>query len=304
MSVFDVQGHRGARGLRPENSLSAFAEAFRLGVTSVELDVHLTKDDQLIVTHDNWVSPKLCRNPDGSRIRSFLGFGPFVRGTNLLDLQKLDCGSTSNQQTFPTPPRVNVPGSKMPTLQQVFDLAAATGHSRVRFSVEVKTIPVLESRDYIEKIVEAVVRTVRVNNLASRATIQCFDWRALAHSKSIAPEIRTAALLIGLQLKFCTGCTLNGISPTETTSLNLLRPARHYVDVYSPSWEMIDPDSNEYLGDTVQEIQQAGFPVIPWTPNSHEDLERVVDLGVDGVITDYPDRLIEILRTRGITVAR
>ena len=124
LRTLDVQGHRGARGLRPENMISGFEYAMNLNVTTIELDVAVTRDRHVIVTHNPYVHIKLCLNEDGTPIRSdTLGLGPFIRDLTLAEVLAYDCGSLNpDPSRFPEPPRVNIPGEKMPTLIEVFNL--------------------------------------------------------------------------------------------------------------------------------------------------------------------------------------
>jgi glycerophosphoryl diester phosphodiesterase len=303
---FDVHGHRGARGLRPENTLPAFAKAIQLGVTTIEMDVGITKDKQIIVTHDMYVSSNICRRKNGTSVNNFIGFGPLVRNMTLKDLQELDCGSMNNSEIFPSPPRINVPGAIMPSLQQVFDLSKDIGNNKVCFNIEIKFIPFIDNKIYVQNFVKSVVKLVQENNLQDRVIIQSFDWNAIKMSKKLDPTIRTAALVADMQLRFCKSCWLDDISipGDKLSSLSILKQAKHYIDIYSPDWKLIDPTHENYLKNTVQEIQKAGFLVIPFTPNNVKDLERVIDLGVDGAITDYPDRLINILKKRNIKIKK
>ncbi len=295
---FDVQGHRGARGLLPENTLPAFERALELGVSTLELDLGVTRDRQVVVSHDRRVNPKLCRHAGGRAIES----PPLVRDLTLAELWAFDCGGLNpDPKRFPEPPRRNLPGTRVPTLREVFQLASELGDSEVRFNVETKIDPTVDDTVPIEEFVELVVGVVEAAGMESRVTIQSFAWRALELTKRHSPEIETAALLASDTLS---PEWLNGIDPQAAgrTSLDLLRAARDYVDLYSPYWRLIAPGSPAFLGSRVEEIQAAGFPVVPWTVNSRRRMEQVIALGVDGLITDYPDVLMALLEERGVAV--
>lgn len=297
---FDVQGHRGARGLLPENTLQGFELALKLGVSTLELDLGVTRDRQVVVTHDRRINPDICRRADGTTILT----PPLLREVTLAEVQALDCGSLNpDRKRFPQPPRKNVPGARIPTLREVFQLATDFGDHQVRFNVEVKIDPMVDDTVPIEEFVALVVGVVREQTEAfgSRVTIQSFDWRALELAKKQAPELQTAALLAPDTVK---AEWLNGLDPEAHggTSLGLLRAARAYVDLYSPYWRLISPRSPSYLESSVAEIQAAGFPVIPWTVNSKRRMGKILDLDIDGLITDYPDVLIGLLEERGIPI--
>ena len=301
---FDAQGHRGARGLLPENTLPAFRRALELGVTTLELDVGLTADDVLVATHNRRISGKLCLGAGGERLPQE---GARVRDLSLAEIRELDCGSLNpDRGSFPEPPRRNLPGTPIPTLDEVFDLAAELD-PEVRFNIEIKHDPTVDDTAPLPEMVAALVERIAARGLIERATVQCFDWRALELVKGLEPRLTTAALLSPETLRGPGGSAspwLNGLSLDDAggTSVGLLTAARRHVDLFSPYWRQVLPGAYGYLGSTVEEIQQAGFPVVPWTVNPPERMEKLLDQGVDGLITDYPDRLLEILEARGIEV--
>ena len=294
---FDVQGHRGARGLLPENTLPAFERALELGVSTLELDLGVTRDREVVVSHDSRINPKICRRADGTTILA----PTLLRELSLAEAQTLDCGGLNpDRRRFPEPPRRNVAGARIPTLGQVFDLAAAA-RDRVRFNIEIKVDPTADDTVPLEEFVALVVGLVHERSLGSRVTIQSFDWRALELVKRHAPDLETAALLAPDTLE---PEWLNGVDPGAAggTALGLLRSASIYVDVFSPYWRLVLPGSPVYLGSTVREIQAAGFPVVPWTVNSRRRMKKMLALGVDGLITDYPDVLIALLEEEGVGI--
>ncbi len=302
----DVQGHRGARGLLPENSLPAFERALDLGVSTLEMDLVLTREGIPVVSHDPYINPALCLGPDGAPISGTRG--PLIRDLELSELRGYDCGSLNpDRRRFPEPPRRQIPGTPIPTLEEVFDLAESRRERRVRFNLEIKTDPTEDTGAPLPDLVRRVLETVRDRGLAARVTIQSFDWRALEIAREIEPAIRTSALLSPRTVKRQGGAPspwLNGLDLEESggTSLGLLHAASAYVDVFSPYWRQVLPGAVGYLGSRVGEIRTAGFPVIPWTANRPRHMQRLLHQGVDGLITDYPDRLLELLRERGTPI--
>ncbi len=295
---FDVQGHRGARGLLPENTLEAFRHALELGVSTLELDLGVTRDRQVVVAHDRRINPKICRHADGTEVAT----PQLLRDLTLAEVQAFDCGSLNpDRKRFPEPPRKNVPGARIPTLREVFELAADFGDEEVRFNVETKIDPTVDDTVPLEEFVTLVVGLIAEHELESRVTVQSFHWRALELVKRQAPDLTTVALLAP---DTRSPEWLNGIDPTKTggTSLGLLHAARAYADVFSPYWRLIAPGSPAFNGSSVEEIQAAGFPVVPWTVNSRRRMKKMLDLGVDGLITDYPDVLVALLEERGLAV--
>ncbi|MCP5070793.1 MAG: glycerophosphodiester phosphodiesterase [bacterium] len=290
----DAQGHRGARGLLPENTLAGFEYALELGVTTLELDLGMTRDGVLVVTHDPRVTPALCTAPDGSPIRPP---GPLVRDLLLAEIQAFDCGSLNpDPARFPEPPRRAVPGARIPTLVEVLDLEDRHGDRHMRFNIEVKVVPASSETPPLEPFVASIVRVLQHRELLTRATLQSFDWQALAVGKRLEPRLRTVALLSDDTLE---ARWLAGLVPSEHDGiLGLLQAADEFVDDFSPNWQILLPRFGR--GVPIRPIQEAGFRVVPWTVNEEDTMLRLLSLGVDGIITDYPDRLLDLLRERGI----
>ena len=300
---FDAQGHRGARGLLPENTLPAFRKALELGVSTLELDTGVTADGVIVVSHNRRLSAEICLGPDGERLPE--EGGPLLRELTLAQVRRYDCGSLNpSRRRFPEPPRRNLSGTPVPTLAEVFDLANELDPA-VRFNIEMKVDPTVDETVPLEEFVARLLDLVGERGLEARVIVQCFDWRGLELVKAGRPEVTTAALLSPETLDGGGRSPwLNGLSLDDAggTALGLLAGARAYVDVFSPYWRQITPGAWGYLDSTVEEIQAAGFPVIPWTVNSSRRIEETLDLGVDGLISDYPDRLLEILSRRGVEI--
>ncbi|MBW2269211.1 MAG: glycerophosphodiester phosphodiesterase [Deltaproteobacteria bacterium] len=288
---FDVQAHRGARGLAPENTLVGFARALALGVTTLELDVGVTRDGRVVVAHDPFVNPKLCLTPTGEPFAAERG--PLLRDLDLREIRAFDCGSLNpDAGRFPEPPRRNAPGEPMPSLRDVFELVRDRGDTTVRFNVEVKSWPGSDDTVPLEAFVRAVVEVLRSEKMLVRTTLQAFEWRALALAKQLEPRLRTAALLAELDPAWQAGLDAG----EHGGVLGLLRAVDGYVDAFSPHWTLLLEGEERYAGASVAAYQAAGFPVVPWTVNEPERMRQLIALGVDGIITDYPDRLIEVLQ--------
>ena len=299
LRAFDVQGHRGARGLLPENSLPGFERALELGVSTLELDLGVTRDGVVVVSHDPRINPKICRHADG---RSVAAPGPRLRDLDLLEVQAFDCGGLNpDPRRFPEPPRVNLPGTRIPTLSEVFDLAASAGDDKVRFNVEIKHDPTTDDTLPLAAFVERVLDAIQAHRLSRRVTIQCFDWRALEMVRRHAPEQQTAALLAPETLS---PLWLGDRDPKAIggTAVALLETASDLADIFSPHWRQVVPGSPTYLGSTVRELQEAGWSVVPWTVNQRHQMAQLLTLGVDGLITDYPNVLVALLEEKKVPI--
>lgn len=281
----------------PENSLSGFRHAIDLGVSTLELDLGVTRDRVVVVSHDPRINPRICRNADGTAVAEP---GPRLEDLDLADVQAFDCGSNPDPERFPEPPRRNLPGTRIPTLSQVLDLAATDGS--VRLNVEIKVVPNSDDTVPLAEFVPLVLAEIQAHQLTARVTVQCFDWSALALVKRHDPKQRTAALLAPDTLD---PQWLAGLDPEAAggTALGLLRAAPGVIDVFSPYWEQVVPGNPRFAGSSVRELQAAGFPVIPWTVNERQHMLELLELGVDGLITDYPDALIDLLEAQAIPIS-
>ncbi len=191
--AFDLQGHRGARGLAPENTLAAFARALAIGVTTLETDLAVTKDGAIVLSHDPVLNPDIVRGPDGQWLAAP---GPAINSLTLAELKRYDVGrikpGTKYAQTFAG--QTPADGQRIPTLAELFDLAKASGKTP-RFNIETKLSP--EKPDETsdpETFARLVVEAVRSAGLARRTSIQSFDWRTLIAARRLAPEIETVCL--------------------------------------------------------------------------------------------------------------
>ena len=307
-TTLDIQGHRGARGLFPENTLIGFRKTIEMGVTTLELDLGLTKGLVPVVCHDPYLNQNLCLDANGDSIETdTLGYGPLISNLTLKEIKTFDCGSLNpDVLRFPQPPRKNIPGEKIPTLQEVFDLLAEYPNNNIWLNIEIKIVPKSQVTTPVDGFVKAVVQVINQNNAAGKVNIQSFDWQVLESVKIQAPYIKTAALLGQSTFKSINDSVpspwLNGIHFENSggTALAILHEAQNYVDIFSPSWRLIMPKDSLFLGNTVNELKNNGFPVIPWTINRTKTMEKVILLGVDGIITDYPDSLLMVMKKMGI----
>lgn len=297
-TTLDVQGHRGARALRPENTLLAFEEALRLGVTTLELDLGVTADGAVVVAHDPFIHPGLCLWPDGELIEEERG--PLLRDLRLEEVRQFDCGSLNpDRERFPEPPRENQPGARIPTLAEVFDLVRQRSDQTVRFNIEIKSVPGSDDTIELEEFVATVIDVVRKYDMVERTTIQAFDWRALEIADRIDSRLRMAALLAGNTLgsEWHAGLERH---PGESVG-ELLGRLDAKIDDFSPNWREL-LDRADGLADGIAAFRSRGMRVIPWTVNDPSAMERLIELGVDGIITDRPDLLLELCRRKGIEI--
>lgn len=261
-----IHGHRGSRGTRPENTMAAFREALRAGADVLELDLAVTKDGVVVVSHDPKLEPGLCLGPDGKP-----GEPVLIRALTLAEVKRYDCGTLKNPR-FPR--QVPAPGERVPALAEVFALAA--GSPAVQFNVETKIYPAFpEAAPAPEEFAAAVVKEVRAAKLTARVIVQSFDRRTLAAVSRLEPGLRTAML----------------------TSDNLVDFAALAA---AGQFAFVSPDHQWVTKDDVAALHAMGVQVAPWTVNDEAGWARVLEMGVDAVITDYPEDLAGYLKKRGL----
>lgn len=292
-AAFDLQAHRGGRGLAPENTLAAFRHALELGVTTLETDLAITQDDVVVLSHDPRLNPDLTRGPDGKWLTVP---GPTLRSLKFNELRPYDIGrlnpaSRYGQQFADQKP---ADGERMPTLAELY----ALGRGKVRYNIETKIDP-RRPDDTVgpKRFAELVVADVRAARRERLTTIQSFDWRTLIAARRIAPEIATACLTIeSSNMNTVAGSPSPWLGGLDLAayggSLPKLAKAADCA-VWSPFWRNV-------TSQTLAEAHDLGLKVIPWTVNEPAEMSRLIEQKVDGLITDYPDRAMKVLAEKGL----
>ncbi len=302
-SGFDLQGHRGARGLAPENTLPAFAAALTLGVGALELDTAITKDGVVVVSHDARLNPDITRGPDGRWLNPPTRA---VRTLTLDDVEHFDVGrikpGSEYGRLFPDQKRMD--GVRMPTLAQVFQLARSAGNSEVRFNIEIKTSPENPADTLApEAFAKALLATIEHEGMAARVIVQSFDWRALKAVQALAPKIPTSYL--SAQQRFLDNIAAGKAEGSDWTAGIQLRDHGSLPKMVKAAGGAIwSPYHPELSADLVKEAHALGIKVIPWTVNKTEDMARLIDWGVDGLITDRPDFLREVMAGKNLPLPK
>jgi glycerophosphoryl diester phosphodiesterase len=293
---FDAQGHRGARGLRPENTLPAFELALDLGVTTLELDLHYTSDGQVVVWHDPILDPAKCRLPEDTSVEAPDPRNPlrriFISQQPLAVLQAYRCDLNPEPNRFPEQQTVAMPLAggdyRIVTLAELFDFvdryaasdlksdAQRANAAAVQFNIETKRVP--DNPEYIDDgfggseagpFELAILDLVRARNLTERVIIQSFDHRSLRAIRTVDGDIRLAALTWS----------------DETPKLKVY--AAYGFDVWSPSQRTLTKE-------LIAAAHDEGLAVIPYTVNDPADMARLIGWGVDGLISDRPDLLLSL----------
>ena len=266
----DVQGHRGTRGYLPENTLPAFKRALEIGVDTLELDVGVTKDGAVVVHHDRGLNLDIARGADGKWVAARTP----IRALTYQELQTYDVGrlrpGSETAKRFPLQKPLD--GTRVPRLSALFDLAK---DSKVRFNIEPKSdVEAPQETLPPEPFARALIAEVRKAGLERRTTVQAFDWRTLKVVEREAPEMPTV---------YC----------TEGTGSD---PAR----VHAAGGKIWSPDFERVTDAKLAQARRFGMKVTVWTVNEPADIARMIEAGVDGMASDYPDRVIDLLKKKGL----
>lgn len=266
---FDLQGHRGARGHAPENTLPGFERAIAIGVDTLELDVGVTRDGVVVIHHDRRLNPDLARGADGKWIEAP---GPTIHSLTYAELERYDVGRIRPGSEYARQFTQQQPldGTRIPRLADLFELVK---RSEVRFNIETKLSPDAPDETLPpEPFARALLAEVRKAGVERRMTIQSFDFRTLAVVQREAPVVRTAYLTSG--------------EKGEAVP-RMVHEAKGAI--WSPNFRDLDARA-------LAVARELGLQVIPWTVNAPADIARVLDMKVDGIISDYPDRVREALK--------
>ncbi|WP_307859292.1 alkaline phosphatase [Arthrobacter sunyaminii] len=297
---FDLQAHRGGRGEYTEESLTGFAHALELGVSTLELDLHLSKDGKVVVWHDDTIDAEKCRDtaPVQQGDPQFPYVGARVADLTLAQLKTLDCGY---QQLPGFPEQEVVQGNRIAELRDVYELADAYGARKIRFNVETKVEDGQAGGPGMEALTRAVVAEVQASGRERYTTIQSFDWASLNLVKQIAPRL-TLVALAGDAAELGVGQPgaapqLGGIDIDDYDG-SVARAAA------AAGYDVLSPIATTVTAEMIRDAHRAGLPVIPWTVNTAEDMNDLIDAGVDGIITDYPTLLRAVMEERGMKLPK
>lgn len=307
--VFDLEAHRGGRDIRPENTLYSYAYAIELGATSIECDMQLTKDGQIVMSHNPILNSDITRDENGNYIENNKYD---IRLMTVDELKKFDVGVMDpncgeyydlhgkTQFTY---------DAKIPTLEELMQLIQSYGDKNIVLNIETKSYPDPASAGYKnnadpKKFVEVFNNIVKKYDMEDRVVLQSFDWQTLIEMKKLNPNISTSALwqeqpswgrdseslrryekkkspwLGGLDIKDYQG------NPVK---------AAHAIGA-----DIISPYYTEISKQDVDEAHSLGMKVVPWTVNNEKDMNMLLDMGVDGIISDKPWLLKQVLEKRNI----
>jgi glycerophosphoryl diester phosphodiesterase len=267
--VIDVQGHRGARGYLPENTLPSFARALELGVTTLELDVAVTQDGVVVIHHDRGLNVDIARGPDGH----WVDLPTPIRHLSFAELQRYDVGRLRPGSDYARrfPHQQPLDGTRVPRLAELFQLTHA--NRSIRFNIEPKMDDgALDETLPAAPFARALIAEVRKAGVQNRTTVQAFHWPVLKVVEREAPEMPTV---------YC----------TEGAGSD---PAR----VHAAGGTIWSPDYETLTREKIAAARKWGMKITVWTVNETADIARVIALGVDGIASDYPDRVLTQVKGR------
>lgn len=271
--AIDWQGHRGARGLYPENTIGAMAEALKYPVTTLELDVVVSKDHKIIVSHEPWMSEEICMDPEGKRVKDYQYN---IYKLTVEEIVKFDCGTLPHPR-FPEQKKISV---GKPTLEKLLEVTEARlkelNRSEIPYNIEIKSTLEDEKKGFqppYKEFSDLVITRLKELLPLKKFTIQSFDWRVLKYIHEKYPDVRLVAL------------TEHAFDP-ETA----IKELGFSPYVFSPYFKDLSEEK-------VKKLHALNSKVIPWTVNTVEEMRDVKKMGVDGIITDYPNRISKALES-------
>ena len=266
----DIQGHRGCRGLMPENTIPAFLKALDLGVRTLELDVVVTKDRQVLVSHDHYMNAAFCLDPSGQPIAREKQEEYNLYRMTMDEIRKFDCGSLPHEK-FPGQHKMKV---TKPLLSEVIDAVEnhVTQHGLppALYNIEIKCSPEGDNlwHPTPEVMTDLVLKVMDEKGITGKSNIQSFDVRPLQYLHKIRPEITTAFLIMNVK-----------------SMKQNLEKLGYLPDTYSPYYRLAGKK-------LLRDVHALGMTLVPWTVNEVKDIRKMIRLRVDGIISDYPDRVL------------
>lgn len=269
----DIQGHRGCRGLRPENTIIAFEKAIEIGVNTLELDVVVNKNNDVIISHEPFFNHEISTGPEGEEINEENEKQYNMYNMTLEEIQSHDVGMKPHSR-FPNQKKVK---ATKPTLKEMVvtieALVKEGQYSLPEYNIEIKRVPSNDNvfHPSMEDFADAVCNEIIDLGIAKRSTVQCFDIETLQYVKTKYPDLRLVLLIQNL----------------DAYELNIEKLGfKPYV--YSPYFKLVTKDLIKYG-------QEEQVKIIPWTVNDEKDILSMIEIGVDGIISDYPDRVVELV---------
>ncbi|MCF6303321.1 MAG: glycerophosphodiester phosphodiesterase [Devosiaceae bacterium] len=301
--AFELQGHRGARGLMPENTLPGFAKTLSIGVTTLEFDTGVTKDGVVIISHNPALDKNITRDAKGNWLEN----EPLIKSLTFAELQKFDVGrikpDTRGAKRFSQQKPID--GTRIPSLAEVFELVNKANNKTVRFNIETKLNPLKPNETLPPQgFAKALLAVIDKHGMTSRVSIQSFDWRTLQAVQKLNPKIETVYQTAQQNWADNIAST-DGKASKWTADFNIDHHGGNVARlVKAAGGDVWSPFHGDLTAELIKEAQKLGLKVIPWTVNDATMMTSLIDFGVDGIISDYPNILREVMKAKNMTLPK
>ncbi len=267
-TVLEIHGHRGCRGHYPENTINGFLKAIELGAEVIEMDVVISKDDIVIVSHEAYMNHEIALDPNGNQITKEQELAHNLYQMTYAQIRNYDVGSMSH----PRYPEQQQFKEYKPSLVAVINTIETFHPGKIKYNIEIKRKPKHDQvyHPHYEHFTDLVANVLIDHKLLDRANLQSFDIPVLQYLKKTYPEIKVALLI-------------EGISSIRKN----IKKLGYKPEIYSPHYRLLNKEILDYCN--TYQIQ-----LIPWTVNNYRDIRRCIKMGVDGIISDYPDRVAKV----------
>ncbi|PQP35462.1 glycerophosphodiester phosphodiesterase [Desulfobacteraceae bacterium SEEP-SAG9] len=296
----NVIGHRGAAGLLPENTLAGFKKAMEMGVDTIELDVHLTSDNEAVVCHDSRLNPAITRDRDGKWIKE----RHLIKKLTLSEVQSYDVGKLNRLSGYAKKYKSQkaAEGERIPTLRDVIQLLKRT-NDKTHLFIEIKYSPLKpEDTKSPEEISNVVAKIIKDENIAERVTVISFDWKTLMYFQKIMPEIPTGYVTRAKQGRDTIQKNKSGASPwMGGLDIDNFGSIPEAVKSAGGSYWIVNyrhatGHGKNITSKIVEKAHAIGIKVIVWTPDTKSDMKKLIKTGVDGIVTNRPDILLSLVK--------
>lgn len=293
---FEIYAHRGLTAYFPENTIIGYKESLNIGVHSLDIDVAMTKDGIIVGSHDPYLNKDLTRDPQGKWLENN---NIKIIDLTFEELKKYDVGAINPQSAYSKlhPLQKRLDNISIPSLQELIDLIKQEGRDFHKLQIEIKTNPERDDGNYIKKIVDNIISVLEKNNFIYRAELQSFDWRALLYAKKVQPAVKTS-FITQQDSEFDTFADVN----KEWTSGYNIKDYENSVPkmIAELGGNIWCPYYKDVTKDLVKIAHSYNIKVIPWTVDSEAQMRKQIDNQVDGIITNYADKLRVILETSNL----
>ncbi|MBT8351953.1 MAG: glycerophosphodiester phosphodiesterase [Deltaproteobacteria bacterium] len=295
----NIIGHRGAAGLIPENTLAGFKKAMELGVDTIELDIHLSSDNEAVVYHDSRLNPAITKDTHGKWVKE----KHLIRELTLSEIQSYDVGKLNKKAEYAKkyPEQKAVEGERIPTLLDVVQLLKT--NNKTHLFIEIKFSPLKSNETKsVEEISNVVAKIIKDENIAERVTVISFDWKTLMYFQKIMPEVPTGYVTRAKQGNDTIQKNKSGASPwmggLDIDNFGSIPEAVKSAggSYWIANYRHATGHKKYITTKLVEKAHSLGIKVILWTPDTKSDMKKLIKIGADGIVTNRPDILLSLVK--------